>query len=146
MTKQKPLAAVFDYDDVCADFTGTILKAANLINGTTLSPEDVDSWDLPKDLQDVYKRFEDAGLYNQMKPLPFAIDAINHIRLVKNHEIIILTARDEKYGEQTYLNLLLEGIPLPAYIQERQSIRVKEKSCRNGRGKKRNGRRSKEKS
>ena len=122
MAKQKQVVSIFDLDDSIQLFTDTLIYLSNTISGTIISPEDVGTWDLPKELEDVYKRFEKCGLYAVLPMSPFAIETLTFLRTVKSHKIVLLTARPENYGEATYLNLLLNKVPFDELIFNKNKV------------------------
>jgi len=121
--KQKPTASVVDLDDTIFLFSHTILEIANIVNKTTVNPSDLTEWDLPTEINSIYKRFECRGLYNEMELIPFALDALTHLKLVKGHKIVLLTARDPKFGEETYLHLIKNKVPFDELIFEKDKVK-----------------------
>jgi len=124
-TKQKAL--ILDYDDTCVGFTQFLILTHNRIHGTSFIPSDIRGWDLPKELNDLYKRFENHGLYNSLPILPGVREVLNHFTMVKGYKIIILTARPERYGEDTYLHLITNDIKFDELIFEKEKKKNKDK-------------------
>lgn len=122
--KIKPRVVVLDLDDTCVGFSEFLCTVSNRINGTTFIESDIKEWELPRELHELFKRFENHGMYNELPILPGVEDAINHFSLVKGHKIIFLTARPDRFGEDTYLYLLNRGIKFDELIFEKDKVKA----------------------
>jgi len=121
--KRKPKAVVVDCDDILYDFVPYLCFLYNKINATHLSASDVKEWEFEnikiksadgsvatgEGLRAVMNRFEDHGLYTLA---PLVKDAKIALEIIKSfgYKIIILTARPERFGEQTYHYFLAKDI------------------------------------
>jgi uncharacterized HAD superfamily protein len=123
MKVRKKKAIVCDIDDTIVDFLGQLCYDYNKINGTCITCNDLTSWDFDnisfkdvrgnevngKDLIALMRRSEKAGLYSRVDILR---DADYALEIMKGlgYEIILMTARPETFGEETYFYLLKHGI------------------------------------
>jgi uncharacterized HAD superfamily protein len=122
--KIKDQTIILDLDDCCVGFTQFLILTHNRIHGTTYAPKDISSWDLPTDLNNLYKRFENHGLYAALPVLPGVKEAIDHFKLVMGLRIILLTARPERFGEDTYLHLKTHGIKFDELIFQADKVKA----------------------
>jgi predicted secreted acid phosphatase len=121
--KRKPKAIILDADDTIFNFLGGICKIHNKRNGTCITPQDLTAWDFGAtemkdargnsvngtELRQTWKDYEDSGLYACLSLIGDAAFAL-HLMKDLGYKIIILTARPEKYGKDTELNLIFNNI------------------------------------
>lgn len=122
--KAKIPAIVCDLDDTICDFVGGVVQLYNKRHKTCISPSMMSDWNWNSlsvtdargtkvtgvDLRKVYEEYEPEGLYACLEALPFVAQALDIIQKL-GYKIIIITARGNKYGKQTELNLLTRRIP-----------------------------------
>lgn len=127
--KKKEKVIVIDGDDVIWDFTGTTTLLTNLTYGTCITPEQVNVWDYNglelidalgnrvtgEMLLNVYKTYENHGLYSVLSLKPFAKFAIELMKK-SGYLVYILTARDEKFRKETELQIMLGGLSIDKII------------------------------
>ena len=109
-SNNKELAIVADADDCLVGFSDTAVELTNLMLKTCYTREDLNTWDLPKEVYDTYKKYEGVGFYGCMPVLPGVVETLNDIRSSYRMKIIILTAREEKFRDITILNLKMKGV------------------------------------
>ena len=124
VSKIKKLPAIVcDYDDTIVSFTGGICKLYNKRHNTAISDSDIKDWDFitvdtkdargnivkGADLMATFKEYESNGLYVGLRLLDKAKDALNLMYRL-GYKIIIVTARDEKFGKDTELSLIFRDI------------------------------------
>ena len=109
---------VLDFDDTCVNFIGGIIRLFNQRNNTCLMERDIEVWGFEnlkfkdargneingKDLHDLFLEYEKHGLYVGLPLLDSVKEALEWFKKL-GYKVIILTARDEKYGKDTELNL-----------------------------------------
>jgi len=119
----KPKAVVLDIDDVIDDFCGYLCWIHNRVNGTHVTANDIRDWNfetlkvkdrngnevIGTDLRQTFRYWEEHGLYGSVDLLPRAYDAIRKI-VDYQYKVILLTARDKKYEDETKLHLWKNGI------------------------------------
>lgn len=120
---------VLDLDDTLVDFMGGLLLFHNKRFNTCVATSDLKSWDwcnidmtdvlgntvTGKDLKSTFEDYEQHGLYAALNVLGDADLALELIKKL-GYKVIILTAREDKYGKQTEINLAFNG--LARYIDE----------------------------
>ena len=121
--KRRPHAVVLDYDDTVVDFIGFLCMVHNHLHGTCMTRRDVVNWGF-KDINmkdargntvtgaefnQTFKDWEAHGLYASLPAFKDAKRAIDLIRKM-GYKIIIMTARGEKYRQETELNTMHQGI------------------------------------
>ena len=128
--EKKPRAVILDLDDVVVDFCGALCELYNKHNSTSLSLSDLTEWDWKnldfKDargnvvkgeaLRKIFEEYEN-GLYVGLEPLPYALRALDTIRLY-GYKIFIITARHCSFGKSTELNLMFKKIPHDAVFHK----------------------------
>lgn len=123
MRKCKQKGVILDIDDVCAKFQGFMCFLHNMVHGTSVTEADLTDWDFTKldftdaqgnhvtgpSIRETMTRFESAGMY---AALPILQDADFAIQVIRDlgYKIIFVTARPDRFGEQTYLWLLKNKI------------------------------------
>ena len=121
--KRKPHAVVLDYDDTVVDFMGFLCSVHNLYNGTCMTKNDVKGWGFKgvsltdargntvtgEELMNTFKTYEKHGIYASLPVIREARKAIYDMRTL-GYKVIILTARDEKYKEQTEINAMHQKV------------------------------------
>jgi len=121
--KKKEKIVVLDADDTIFDFLGGLCKVHNKRNGTCITPADIEDWNFESlemkdargnvvkgvDFRKTFTDYEADGLYVGLDILGDADFALELIKKL-GYKIIILTARDDKYGKQTELNLIFNRI------------------------------------
>lgn len=121
--KNKPKAVVLDYDDTIVGFLQGLCIIHNGIHGTSISHRDINSWNFDdvdiqdkdgnrvtgKQLRETFKYYEQHGFYVGLKPLEYAVSAISDMKS-RGYKIIILTARDKKYKDDTEQNMIWNNI------------------------------------
>jgi uncharacterized HAD superfamily protein len=128
---------ISDIDDVLYDFGGFTCSLHNALNDTVITPNDIKDWDFNdvemkdatgkvvrgKELYATYKRFEEHGFYSKM---PLINDAKRALELMKllGYKIILLTSRKEQFGEETYMNLLIDKIPYDELIFNWDKVKI----------------------
>ncbi len=121
--KRRPHAIVLDYDDTVVDFIGFLCMVHNHLHGTCMTRRDVINWGF-KDINmedargqavtgaefnQTFKDWEPHGLYASLPAFKDARRAIDLMRKM-GYKIIIMTARGEKYRQETELNAMHQGI------------------------------------
>jgi len=123
LIRQKPFLVVLDLDDCIVSFMGALCRVHNKKYGTSITPSDLNSWDFNtlevkdaqgnvvkgEELRKTFADYEAEGLYVGL-PLLGASDQALEFMKNKGYRVVILTARDEKYGKQTELNLIFNRI------------------------------------
>lgn len=106
MNKQK--AIVLDLDDCCFDFIGTLCVLAKVLENTTYIKQDLVKWELPEELQTIFRKYErEIYLLEPMfKEAKIFLTYANTLGI----KIIFMTARDEKYKKETELSLAMNEI------------------------------------
>lgn len=142
----KEKAIVLDYDDTIVNFDGGICAIHNKRYGTSLTPRDLKTWNFKglevkdvsnnivrgEDLLATFKEYEDHGLYVGLDLLRDSYNALECMK-EKGYKIFVITARPEKYGKQTELNLISHKIHKfideiffkPEFQSEVQDFKVK---------------------
>jgi uncharacterized HAD superfamily protein len=118
----KPKAVVIDLDDTSVGFSLFLCSLCNKIYGTKYIEKDIKEWELPKELHDLYKRFENHGLYSSLPLLPSVKEAIDYFSMVKKFKIIFLTARPESFGEETYMYLIYRDLKFDELIFNKDKV------------------------
>lgn len=128
---------VLDLDDCLLDFTGGLLHIVNQIHGTHLCDNDMLDWEFSctnyidkcgnkvtgKDIKNTMIRFENKGLYAGLDPLPFAVQALYDLKNF-GYKIVLLTARPDKFGEETYFNLTKHNMPFNQLIFNWDKVKI----------------------
>jgi len=118
-------AIVSDLDDCIVDFIGFLCLIHNKKHRTTITRGDIVNYPMNEvEAEDIdgnvtkgitlYKTFKDLeshGLYAVLPDFPEAKQAIRMIKDELGYKIILMTARAEKFRDQTELNLLRNNIP-----------------------------------
>lgn len=120
--KIKPTATVSDLDDTVTGFTKLVLELHNKTSKDHVTTDQLINYDYPISMFDTFKSFESHGLYSALDILPYALDAITHLKTIKKQEIIFLTARKEIYGHETYLWLLKHNVPFTQLIFSKDKV------------------------
>jgi len=119
----KEKVVCLDLDDAIVGFLPMLCLIYNKLNGTCIAPMDFKEYDLEilemkdangnvvlgKGIKDIFKEFEDHGLYASLDVLPEASHALNLIKKL-GYKIFFITAREERFEKQTKLNLLKNHI------------------------------------
>lgn len=136
MSKRIP-TVVLDLDNCLVAFTEGLLFIYNQIHGTNLEDNDIKNWDFEcdayedirgnkthgSDIRKVMLEFENHGLYNGLTPLPHAVQALRQMRDFGYH-IVILTARPDRFGHETYQNLLRNQMCFDQLIFDGDKVKV----------------------
>lgn len=127
MNKEK--ICLLDIDEVCFDYLGGLLGLHNKLHGTTISKQDLTTWDidnllitnsrgkvtLGSEIRATMNKYENHGLLASLEPLPFAKEAID-IMGEFGYKVILLTARKQEFQTQTIISLLKHNIKHDALI------------------------------
>lgn len=127
--RNKLKTIVLDYDDTVVDFLGGLCRIHNKRYNTCISANDIQDWDFSSlevkdargnvvkgsELKKTFIAYEDDGLYVGLEMLGDADFALELMKKL-GYKVIILTARDEKFGKQTELNLIFNRIA--QYVDE----------------------------
>jgi hypothetical protein len=119
----KPKVIILDVDDTILDFCGFLCSLHNKKYGTCISPNDLTDWNfssvevkdangnvvLGSQLRATFEEYEADGLYVGLDVLGDADFALEIMKKL-GYKIILLTARNEKFGKQTELNLIMNKI------------------------------------
>ena len=79
---------VIDMDEVIVDLMGPVLKQFNRTYGTKLIKEDITSWDLPKEMCEIFMQ---PDFFLGLEPFPEAIEGVRKL-VDRGHDVIIATA------------------------------------------------------
>lgn len=115
---RKKKAIVFDVDDCIFDFIGMLCFLHNQIHGTVVSAshftvynmKEIDFTDINgkhvkgEQLFETFMKYEDHGLYTLLEPRKLAVEALNLIKKLGYH-IILMTARKPEFELQTIASL-----------------------------------------
>ncbi|MGM5484388.1 MAG: 5' nucleotidase, NT5C type [Nanobdellota archaeon] len=96
-----------DMDDVIADFSSAFIRFYNENYGTGLKKEEIFTYDLwrvvGEDKEGFLRKLKplfSSDALEELNPLPGAVESLKE--LSRKHELIIVTARQEKNKEKTY--------------------------------------------
>lgn len=120
---RKPKAIVLDYDDTIVDFVGFLCEVHNKKHNTCITPRDITSWGFESlDFKDVrgnrvtgeqfigtFMDYESDGFYVSLDLIGSTFNALMIMKEL-GYKIIILTARPDKFGKQTELNIIKNKI------------------------------------
>jgi 5'(3')-deoxyribonucleotidase len=106
--EEQPIA--FDADGVLLDFLGSFAKAAHVATNRLVSPRGASySLDLKfglsnQEMQKTWEIFNSGGYWDNLSPLPGAIEAIDHLQSLGFKNIHIVTAIPEKFRSDRHAN------------------------------------------
>lgn len=114
---------VCDNDDTIVNFLSGLCKVFNKRYGTCITENDLATWNFDdllikdargsevkgEDIRKTFMEYENHGLYVGLDLLESSYDALKWMKKL-GYKVIILTARDEKYGKDTELNLIFNNI------------------------------------
>ena len=132
----KPKAIVIDMDGVIGDFLYTLTWLQNKLKGTSVSHNDIKTYNFVdlnvtdvrgnsvtgEELFATFKEWEPHGIYAIMPLLPHAREALVAFDKLGYH-IILMTARDEQYKEQTRLWIFSNDLPYHELIFEKDKAK-----------------------
>jgi len=115
---KKPLCVVLDLDDTIADFCGELCWVHNKVNGTCVTKHDIRDWNfstlrvrdargnevIGENLRKTFEYWEGHGLYASLNLIPKSAEAVSIMRKF-GYKVILITARNIKYKDETKLNL-----------------------------------------
>lgn len=127
--KAKIPTICLDMDDCIVDFLAGLCLFHNKRYNTCVTPSDITDWNFDSlevkdamgnvvkgaELRKTFKDYEGEGLYAALRVLGAANLALELMKKL-GYKIIILTAREEKFGKQTEINIAFNG--LAQYVDE----------------------------
>jgi hypothetical protein len=100
----RQLAVCLDFDDTCVDFLGALLDTYYLDSGDLIPLNSLTDYKLPNPLKSHLKASERLGFYRSLQSLRGSFAFIDKCQKL-GIKIIFITARPEKYEEDTRHNL-----------------------------------------
>lgn len=99
-----------DLDDTTLDFTGALLKSFNSLNTKQYSTTDIQTWELPQELEQ-HLRDHEEELYLNLELTEGSQRFFKRMEESKT-QILFITARSDKHETATKLNLYRKhGLP-----------------------------------
>lgn len=126
----RKLTVLIDMDDTIENFCEVWVDLINENNGTNVSMDDINEWDISKAFptltkDKIYTHLLSKDLWGRVAPLPGAVETIKQI-IDDGHKVIIVTASDPRTVSMKLELVLFKYFP---YLTYEDVIITSQKQC-----------------